>query len=62
MLPVPGVHKPLEVDGDALLYTLYGQDGEPQAMRCRNTASNRMFVVWVRRHDRRSGAGIESEE
>ena len=62
MLPVRGVHQPIEVVDGHILYRLYRQDGEVQHMRCADTPSNRMFVVWVRRHDRRSGLGIRSEQ
>lgn len=45
--------RPLETDGQGnILYQLYGQDGELVPMKCADTPSNRLFVIWVRTHDR----------
>lgn len=50
--------RPLETDGQGnILYQLYGQDGELVSMKCADTPSNRLFVIWVRQHDRYTPAG-----
>lgn len=50
--------RPIETDGRGnILYQIYGQDGRLIDMKCADTPSNRMFVLWVRQHDRYSGAG-----
>lgn len=48
----------IETENDQILYQIYGQDGEFVSMRCADTPSNRMFVLWLRQHDRFSGKRI----
>jgi hypothetical protein len=42
----------LDIRDGVIHYGLYQQDGTMQAMTCRDTTSNRMFVSWVKQHDR----------
>jgi hypothetical protein len=42
----------LDVRDGHIHYRLYQQDGSMQAMSCRDTPSNRLFVSWVQAHDR----------
>ena len=45
--------RPIETDGAGnVLYQIYGQDGAFVPMRCADTPSNRLFVIWLRQHDR----------
>lgn len=45
-------HRPIETEGGNILYQIYGQDGILVDMKCKDTPSNRHFVLWVRQHDR----------
>lgn len=53
----PGVNElvskaKLELRDGQIHYRLYRQDGSMQAMSCRDTPFNRLFVSWVQAHDR----------
>ncbi len=50
--------RPIERDERGqLIYQLYAQDGSLTEMRCEDTRANRMFILWVRQHDRYTPRG-----
>lgn len=44
---------PLDIRDGHIHYSLYNQEGVLQPCKCADTVSNRLFVVWVRKFDRR---------
>lgn len=50
----------LDIRDGVIHYRLYQQDGSMEAMTCRDTASNRLFVSWVQAHDRYTVAESQS--
>jgi hypothetical protein len=44
--------RPIEMDGDHLVYWLWSQDGKKVRMTCQDTPHYRRFVVWLRKFDR----------
>ena len=48
----------LRIQGGAILYRIYQQDGSMVDMSCPDTPSNRHVVDWIQAHDR-CGAVIE---
>ena len=44
-----------------LHYTIRQQDGTFQPMSCADTTSNRLFILWLHRHDRASQANATKE-
>jgi len=44
---------PLDIRDGYIHYALYDQEGRLQPCRCSDNVSNRLFVVWIRKFDRR---------
>lgn len=45
--------RPLDIRDGVIHYHLYDQNGDLKPATCADTTSNRLFVVWVRKFDRR---------
>lgn len=45
--------RPLDIRDGFIHYELYDQEGVLRQAKCADTTSNRYFVVWCRKFDRR---------